>query len=163
MFLLRDDYVSGVYLFRFTPEVLGMQASSALVWLIIEVLAILLTTYITNIHTALRKLDLIAFCGYKYVGWDYILKLWFLFRITMLQNKSLFCLQLFKFIMYTSTDESQQLVRLVWCKMKSVCLYSAVKCRPESFQPSLHYLHMELGWHIEIEKFCMTLLIIQVT
>ncbi|XP_071834508.1 protein YIF1B-A-like isoform X1 [Apostichopus japonicus] len=53
---------------RFTPEVLGMQASSALVWLIIEVLAILLTTYITNIHTALRKLDLIAFCGYKYVG-----------------------------------------------------------------------------------------------
>ncbi|PIK41775.1 hypothetical protein BSL78_21361 [Apostichopus japonicus] len=58
---------------RFTPEVLGMQASSALVWLIIEVLAILLTTYITNIHTALRKLDLIAFCGYKYVGDDSLL------------------------------------------------------------------------------------------
>lgn len=53
---------------RFTPELLGIQASSALIWLIIEVVAVLLTTYITNIHTALRKLDLIAFCGYKYVG-----------------------------------------------------------------------------------------------
>ncbi|XP_071791931.1 protein YIF1B-B-like isoform X1 [Asterias amurensis] len=53
---------------KFTPEQLGMQASTALVWLIIEIVAVLLTLYIMNIHSALRKLDLVAFCGYKYVG-----------------------------------------------------------------------------------------------
>ncbi|XP_038046473.1 protein YIF1B-like isoform X1 [Patiria miniata] len=53
---------------KFSPEQLGIQASTALVWLIIEIVAVLLTLYIMNIHTALRKLDLVAFCGYKYVG-----------------------------------------------------------------------------------------------
>ncbi|XP_071493908.1 protein YIF1B-B-like isoform X1 [Diadema antillarum] len=51
---------------RFSPEMLGRQGSSALVWFIIEIIAVIITMYITNIHTALRKLDLVAFCGYKY-------------------------------------------------------------------------------------------------
>ncbi|XP_072030580.1 protein YIF1B-B-like [Amphiura filiformis] len=53
---------------RFTPEELGIQASSALVWLVIEILAVVLTLYVMNIQSTLRTLDLIAFSGYKYVG-----------------------------------------------------------------------------------------------
>lgn len=53
---------------RFSPEILGMQASSALVWLVIEVLAILFALFLLTVHTDLTTIDLIAFCGYKYVG-----------------------------------------------------------------------------------------------
>ncbi|XP_062407865.1 protein YIF1B isoform X1 [Sardina pilchardus] len=53
---------------RFTPEILGMQASSALVWLIIEVLATLLSLYLVTVNTDLTTIDLVAFSGYKYVG-----------------------------------------------------------------------------------------------
>ncbi|XP_062892638.1 protein YIF1A [Mobula hypostoma] len=53
---------------RFTPEVLGMCASTALVWIIIEVLALLLAFYLISVHTDLTTFDLIAYSGYKYVG-----------------------------------------------------------------------------------------------
>ncbi|XP_048837139.1 protein YIF1B isoform X1 [Brienomyrus brachyistius] len=53
---------------RFSPEILGMQASSALVWLVIEVLAMLLSLYLLTVNTDLTTIDLIAFSGYKYVG-----------------------------------------------------------------------------------------------
>ncbi|XP_064408760.1 protein YIF1B isoform X2 [Latimeria chalumnae] len=53
---------------RFSPEILGIQASSALVWLIIEVLAVLLSLYLVTVNTDLTTIDLIAFSGYKYVG-----------------------------------------------------------------------------------------------
>ncbi|KAJ8257079.1 hypothetical protein COCON_G00192310 [Conger conger] len=53
---------------RFSPEILGMQASSALVWLIMEVLATLLSLYLVTVNTDLTTIDLIAFAGYKYVG-----------------------------------------------------------------------------------------------
>lgn len=53
---------------RFSPEILGMQASSALVWLIIEVLAVLLSLYLVTVNTDLTTIDLVAISGYKYVG-----------------------------------------------------------------------------------------------
>nr|CAG4650375.1 EOG090X0ATU [Sida crystallina] len=53
---------------QFTPEVLGMQASTAMVWAVIEVLAIWLILYIMNIQTNLAVLDILAFTSYKYVG-----------------------------------------------------------------------------------------------
>uniref|UniRef100_A0A224YT89 Protein YIF1 n=1 Tax=Rhipicephalus zambeziensis TaxID=60191 RepID=A0A224YT89_9ACAR len=53
---------------RFTPERLGLQASSALMWLTLEVLAIWLATYILSIRSSLRVLDLVAFSSYKFVG-----------------------------------------------------------------------------------------------
>ncbi|XP_026274056.1 protein YIF1B [Frankliniella occidentalis] len=53
---------------RFTPEKLGIQASSALAWAIAEVLLELITLYVTNINTNLTTLDLVAYSGYKYVG-----------------------------------------------------------------------------------------------
>ncbi|KAM8952438.1 protein YIF1B [Pelodytes ibericus] len=52
----------------FTPEILGMQASSALAWLIVEVFAILLSLYLVTVNTDLTTVDLVAFAGYKYVG-----------------------------------------------------------------------------------------------
>ncbi|XP_074662243.1 protein YIF1B-B-like isoform X3 [Tubulanus polymorphus] len=53
---------------RFTPEQLGIQASSSLVWVVIEIIAFLFTLYVMNIKTDLKYLDLIAFSGYKFVG-----------------------------------------------------------------------------------------------
>lgn len=53
---------------RFTPEQLGMHASSVLVWNILEICVLCFTFYIFNVQSKLRTLDLIAYCGYKYVG-----------------------------------------------------------------------------------------------
>lgn len=54
--------------FRFTPEQLGMTTTSALVWLFIEIVVLLLSMYILQVTTDLKYLDLLAYCGYKYVG-----------------------------------------------------------------------------------------------
>ncbi|XP_053361830.1 protein YIF1A isoform X4 [Clarias gariepinus] len=53
---------------RFSPEVLGLCASTALVWVIIEVLVMLLSLYLLTVHTDLSTFDLVAYSGYKYVG-----------------------------------------------------------------------------------------------
>ncbi|KAG8146878.1 hypothetical protein E2320_013960 [Naja naja] len=53
---------------RFSPEVLGMCASTAFVWMVMEVLALLLTLYIAELQSDLGTFDLLAYCGYKYVG-----------------------------------------------------------------------------------------------
>ncbi|XP_026136840.1 protein YIF1A-like [Carassius auratus] len=53
---------------RFSPEVLGLCASTALVWIIIEVLVMLLSLYLLTVHTDLSTFDLVAYSGYKYVG-----------------------------------------------------------------------------------------------
>ncbi|CAL9707035.1 unnamed protein product [Knipowitschia caucasica] len=53
---------------RFSPEVLGLCASTALVWIIIEVLVMLLSLYLLTVHSDLSTFDLVAYSGYKYVG-----------------------------------------------------------------------------------------------
>lgn len=53
---------------RFSPEQIGIQASSALAWSIVEIAIYTATLYITNIHTTLRTFDLLAYSGYKYIG-----------------------------------------------------------------------------------------------
>ena len=58
-----------VWYLRFSPEKLGIQASSALAWLAIEIIIELITLYVTNIQCNLKTFDLVAFGGYKYVGW----------------------------------------------------------------------------------------------
>lgn len=63
--------VSGIVLGtqqRFSPEQLGIQASSALVWVIIELLAIMLALYIMNVTTDLKYMDILSYIGYKFVG-----------------------------------------------------------------------------------------------
>ncbi|XP_063699869.1 protein YIF1B [Culicoides brevitarsis] len=51
---------------RFSPEQLGIQASSALAYTIVELIIYSVTLYVTNIPTTLRTLDLLALSGYKY-------------------------------------------------------------------------------------------------
>uniref|UniRef100_A0A8D0B5B4 Protein YIF1 n=1 Tax=Salvator merianae TaxID=96440 RepID=A0A8D0B5B4_SALMN len=53
---------------RFSPDLLGLQASSALAWLIVEVLIVLLSLYLVTVNADLSAVDLVAFSGYKYVG-----------------------------------------------------------------------------------------------
>lgn len=53
---------------KFTPEQIGMQASSALASCILELLVYSCTLYIANIETSLRYLDLLAYSGYKFLG-----------------------------------------------------------------------------------------------
>lgn len=53
---------------RFSPEQIGILASSALAWCIVELAAYSSTLYIANIQTSLRTLDLLAYSGYKFVG-----------------------------------------------------------------------------------------------
>ena len=54
---------------RFSPEQLGIQASTALVWAIIELLAVMLALYIMNLSTDLKYMDILAYIGYKFVGY----------------------------------------------------------------------------------------------
>lgn len=51
---------------RFTPEQLGILASSALAYSIFELIIYSITLYITNIPTTLKTLDLLAYSGYKF-------------------------------------------------------------------------------------------------
>lgn len=53
---------------RFSPEQIGISASSALAWTVVEMAVYMATLYITNIQTNLKMLDLLAYSGYKYVG-----------------------------------------------------------------------------------------------
>lgn len=51
---------------RFSPEQLGIQASSALAYIIFELLIYSITLYVANISTTLKTLDLLSFSGYKF-------------------------------------------------------------------------------------------------
>ena len=64
------------FFFRFTPEQLGITASSALVWLFVEIMAILFSMYLCNVQAEIKWLDLLAFCGYKYFGYVCQLSSW---------------------------------------------------------------------------------------
>lgn len=65
---------------RFSPEQLGIQASSALAYTIMELIVYSLTLYIGNIQTMLKTLDLFAFAGYKFVVINACLVVSILFR-----------------------------------------------------------------------------------
>ncbi len=52
----------------FSPDLLATTASSALVWLILEIAVIYLTLTVMNINTSLTKWDILSFSSYKYVG-----------------------------------------------------------------------------------------------
>lgn len=53
---------------RFSPEHLGITASSLLAWLLVEVLLIWLCLYLLAVVSQLKWLDIFAYCGYKYVS-----------------------------------------------------------------------------------------------
>lgn len=53
---------------RFSPEQIGILASSALAWCLLELAVYSCTLYIIHVETSLRSLDLMAYSGYKFVG-----------------------------------------------------------------------------------------------
>ena len=66
-YILLVGYILGLRN-AFSPDSLATTASSALVWLILEIGVIYLTLTIMNINTSLTKWDILAFSSYKYVG-----------------------------------------------------------------------------------------------
>jgi len=66
-YVLVCSYIMGTQN-RFTPEQLGMIASSTLVWLFIELIIVIMLMYVMGIAAQVKYLDLLALCGYKYVG-----------------------------------------------------------------------------------------------
>lgn len=78
-YLLTTGVVMGVQN-RFTPEQLGIQASSALVWLVLELLVVMLSLYILNVNTDLKYTDIMAYSGYKYIGMIAVLSAGLLFK-----------------------------------------------------------------------------------
>merc|ERR1712141_900945 len=66
-YVLLVGYILGLRN-AFSPDSLGMTASSALVWLILEIGIIYLTLTIMSINTSLSKWDILSFSSYKYVG-----------------------------------------------------------------------------------------------
>lgn len=52
---------------RFSPEYLGILSSEAFGWLLLEVLLSLFAIYILNIQNNISYLDIVAYCGYKFV------------------------------------------------------------------------------------------------
>lgn len=53
---------------KFAPEVIGVQASTAIGWTLLELVAVWLTLYVMNIGADLAVFDILAFTSYKYVG-----------------------------------------------------------------------------------------------
>ncbi|XP_023036158.1 protein YIF1B-A isoform X1 [Drosophila willistoni] len=53
---------------RFSPEQLGIQASSAMAYSVLELVIYSIALYVMNIKTSLKTLDLLAFIGYKYLN-----------------------------------------------------------------------------------------------
>ncbi|KAH8295378.1 hypothetical protein KR018_010430 [Drosophila ironensis] len=53
---------------RFSPEQLGIQASSAMAYSFVELVIYSIALYVMNVKTSLKTLDLLAFTGYKYVN-----------------------------------------------------------------------------------------------
>ncbi|CAH8487917.1 unnamed protein product [Schistosoma turkestanicum] len=53
---------------RFSPEYLGILSSEAFGWLLLEVLLSLFAIYILNIQNNISYLDIVAYCGYKFVS-----------------------------------------------------------------------------------------------
>lgn len=65
-YILLSGYILGLQN-RFAPEQLGIYASSALAWLLLEVFAILIAKYLMNINSFLGFYHMVAFGGYKFV------------------------------------------------------------------------------------------------
>lgn len=66
-YILLSGYILGLQS-RFAPEQLGIYGSTALAWLMLELIIITIGKYALGVTTGLRFLHLVAFGGYKFVG-----------------------------------------------------------------------------------------------
>lgn len=65
-YILLSGYILGIQ-DRFAPEQLGIYASSAMAWLILEVFVVLIAKYLLNINSYFGFFHMVAFGGYKFV------------------------------------------------------------------------------------------------
>lgn len=65
-YVLVSGYLLGID-GSFSPEKLGLQASSALAWLLFEVVVIMMTLYLSSIKCGLGFFHLMSYCSYKFV------------------------------------------------------------------------------------------------
>jgi len=65
-YILVSGYLLGLQN-RFSPEQLGIQASTALAWLLLEVVIVLIALYLFSISCSLGFFHMISFGGYKFV------------------------------------------------------------------------------------------------
>ena len=84
----------------FSPEKLGIQASYALFWLILEVALCLMILYLMNIRNTLGFFHLISYCSYKFV-----------FMITMLFSYVLIENSYYWLLIYSSCSLGYFLIR----------------------------------------------------
>lgn len=64
--LLPPSNTSLLSLPRFTPEQLGLSASSLLVWLLLELVVVYLGLFLARVTSQLSWMDILAYCTYKY-------------------------------------------------------------------------------------------------
>lgn len=83
-YCLLSGYILGLQN-RFAPEQLGIYASSALAWLLLEVFVIVVAKYVLNMSSLLGFFHLIAFGGYKFVSIVAILLMTLIFGQTGFQ------------------------------------------------------------------------------
>lgn len=65
---------------QFTPEQLGVIASSALAYILFELIIYWVTLYVFNISSSILTLDLLAFAGYKFVAINLCILVSIIFR-----------------------------------------------------------------------------------
>lgn len=121
---------------RFSPEQLGIQASSALAYAIMELIVYSLTLYIGNIQTMLKTLDLVAFAGYKFVIINACLVVSILFRSSGYYLCLLYASITLAFFLVSTIDNNcdnelhtrctQLIVKLCACS----CVRSKRRCWP---------------------------------
>lgn len=73
--------------FRFTPEKLGMLATNAMFYMLLENIIVFVTKYLLNISQSLNVWHALAYSSYKYVGYFSNLVL-FLFLTDLNSNMS---------------------------------------------------------------------------
>lgn len=66
-YILLETLIAG-FRGQFQPELLGYTATTALVIIMVEILALRLGTYLLSISNTSQLLDMVAYSGYKFVG-----------------------------------------------------------------------------------------------
>lgn len=102
-YILLSAYMMGLEN-RFSPEVLGMQASWSLCIMILETVLIMMALYILNINTYLKLYDLMAFCGYKFVPMIIALLISLPLGYVGYLSVGIYCSLTFGFFLVSSTD-----------------------------------------------------------
>ncbi|XP_052756521.1 protein YIF1B-B [Galleria mellonella] len=111
---------------RFSPEQIGIQSSSALAYIIFEMVIYLLTLYITNTSTNLKTLDLLAFSGYKYT-----VMISSLLAGLLLGKTGYYCC-----LIYTSCTLSYFLVKTLRVQVLAGSQSAAAEQAPYGYQPA---------------------------